>query len=128
MKEGRGYDSSGRKRPARYEPDPFKLEQAIRRAGGTAFAIDWTITTFKRGVTTEALLHPLSSVEIVHMDFMEGFVPRYAYEGFLSKIGKRYACGLCKRTRWKNRELAQKLAPRHLRSVHFGLVDVCDAW
>jgi len=82
MQEGRGYGSSGRKRPARYEPDPFKLEQACRRAGGTDFAIDWTITTFEHGVTTEALLHPLSRTEILQMCFMGGFLPRYAYDAF----------------------------------------------
>jgi len=79
------------------------------------------------GVITEALLRFLDSKEIDEMNFPGGFEPHQAYDGFISKRGDRYECGLCKegkRTRWKNK----KDAPRHLRKFHFGLADVCKIW
>jgi len=82
---------------------------------------------FKYGVTKEALLRNLDRNEIDQMDFPSGFEPRQAYDGFLSMIGDRYECGLCKEgkeTHWKNK----KDAPRHLRKFHFGLADQCRLW
>jgi len=89
--------------------------------------LNWIISTFKYGVTTEALFRVLKRKEINEMNFSGGFEPHQAYDGFISKVGERYECGLCKegnRTRWKNK----KDAPRHLRKFHFGLADVCKDW
>ena len=79
------------------------------------------------GVTTEALFRLLKRKEIESMNFPGGFEPHQAYDRFISKVGERYECGLCKEgneTRWKNK----KDAPRHLRKFHFGLADVCKDW
>ena len=125
--EERSYDRPGKKRASHFQPDPFKLEESCRRAGGSAFAVDWIISTFKYGVTIEALLRVLERKEIDEMNFPGGFEPHQAYDGFISKVGGRYECRLCKegnRTRWKNK----KDAPRHLRKFHFGLADVCKNW
>ena len=89
--------------------------------------MDWIVVVFKYGVTKEALLRPLDSNEVDQMDFPGGFEPHQAYEGFISKIGDRYECGLCKEGKeahWKNK----KDAPRHLRKFHFGLWDPCKTW
>jgi len=125
--EERSYDRPGKKRASHFQPDPIKLEESCRRAGGSAFAVDWIISTFKYGVTTEALLRALGRKEIDEMNFPGGFEPHQAYDGFISKVGACYECSLCKegkRTRWKNK----KDAPRHLRKFHFGLADVCKDW
>jgi len=126
-RERSSYDRPGKRPPAVYEPDPLKLEESCRRAGGSDFAVDWITSTFMHSVTTEALLRVLDRKEIDEMDFTGGFEPHQAYDGFISKVGGRYECGLCmegKRTRWKNK----KDAPRHLRKFHFGLADVCKDW
>ncbi len=123
----RSYDRPGKKPPASFEPDPVKLEESCRLAGGSTFAIDWIISAFKYGVSTEALHRVLERKEINEMEFPGGFEPHRAYEGFISKVDEGYECGLCredKRTWWKNR----KDAPRHLRKFHFGLADVCEVW
>jgi len=76
------------------------------------------------GVTKEALIRALSRKEIDEMSFSGGFEPRQAYEGFISKVGDYYECGLCKdgkKVHWKHK----KDAPRHLRKFHFGLADLC---
>jgi len=125
--EERSYDRPGKKPAARFQPDPLKLEESCGQAGGTAFAVDWIISVFKYGVITEALLRTLERTEIDQMNFPGGFEPHQAYDGFISKVGDRYECGLCregKRTRWKHK----KDAPRHLRKFHFGLADVCKTW
>ena len=125
--EAKSYDRPGRKPAAPFQPDPFILEESCRRAGGSTFAVDWIISTFKHGVATEALYRALERQEIDEMDFPGGFEPHQAYDGFISKVGARYECGLCKegkRTRWKHK----KDAPRHLRKFHFGLADECKAW
>ena len=125
--EERRYDRPGKKPAASFQPDPLKLEASCRRAGGSASAIDRIIPTFKYDVTADALLRVLKRKEIDEMNFLGGFEPHQAYDGFISKVGERYECGLCKegnKTRWKNK----KDAPRHLRKFHFGLADVCNAW
>ena len=125
--EERGYDRPGKKPAAPYQPDPFKLKESCRQAGGSAFAVDRIIPTFEYGVIVEALLRDLKRKEIDEMNFPGGFEPHQAYDGFISKVGERYECGLCKegrKTRWKNK----KDAPRHLRKFHFGLADVCKDW
>jgi len=125
--DDRSYDRPGKKRASHFQPDPFKLQESCRRAGGSTFAVDWIISTFKYGVTIEALLRVLERKEIDEMNFPGGFEPHQAYDGFISKVGRRYECGLCNesnRTRWKNK----KDAPRHLRKFHFGLADVCKDW
>jgi len=125
--EERSYDRPGKKRASHFQPDPLKLQESCRRAGGSAFAVDWIISTFKYGVTTEALLRAFERKEVDEMDFLGGFEPHQAYDGFISKVGGLYECGLCKegkRTQWKNK----KDAPRHLRKFHFGLADVCRNW
>ena len=123
----RSYDRPGKKPAATFQPDPLKLEEYCRQAGGSAYAVDWIIPTFMHGVNKEALLCFLKRKEIDEMDFLGGFEPHQAYDGFISKVGNRYKCGLCKegkRTWWKNK----KDAPRHLRKFHFGLADVCKNW
>ena len=123
----RSYDRPGKKPAAPFRPDPLKLEESCRQAGGSPFAVEWIISTFKYGVTAEALLRVLKRKEIDEMNFPGGFEPHQAYDGFISKVGERYECGLCmegNRTRWKNR----KDAPRHLRKFHFGIADVCNTW
>ena len=127
MPESRSYDRPGKKLAAPFQSDPLKLEEYCRLAGGSASAVDWIIPTFKYGVTAEALLRTLKRKEVNEMNFPGGFEPYQAYDGFISKAGGRYECGLCKegnRTRWKNK----KDAPRHLRKFHFGIADVCNAW
>jgi len=79
------------------------------------------------GVTKEALVRALNRKEIDEMSFSGGFEPRQAYDGFISKVGDYYECGLCKdgkRVHWKHK----KDAPRHLRKFHFGLADLCRSW
>ena len=125
--EERRYDRPGKKPAAPSQPDALTLEEYCRQGGGSAFAVDWVIPTFKYGVTAEALLRVLKRKEIDEMNFPGGFEPHQAYDGFISKAGERYECGLCRegnRTRWKNK----KDAPRHLRKFHFGIADVCNTW
>ena len=125
--EEKSYDRPGKKPAAPFEPDALKLEESCRQDGGSAFAVDWIIPTFKYGVTAEALLRVLKRKEINEVNFPGGFEPHQAYDGFISKAGGRYECGLCKegkKTQWKNK----KDAPRHLRKFHFGIADVCNAW
>jgi len=123
----------GKEPAAEFEPNPVKLHDSCERDGGDPFAVAWTLVVFSRGVTKEALVRTLDRAEIGRMEsasasgFPGGFEPRQAYDGFISKIGDRYECGLCregKRTCWKNK----KDAPRHLRKFHFGLGDLCGSW
>ena len=119
----------GKEPAATFEPNPLKLHESCERNGGNAFAVDWTLVAFNGGVTKEALVRTLDRGEIGRMKvtFPGGFEPRQAYDGFISKLGERYECGLCKegkRASWKNK----KDAPRHLRKFHFGLGDPCAFW
>ena len=118
----------GKEPAAEFEPNPVKLRESCERDGGSAFAVDWTLVVFNQGVTKEALFRTLDRGEIDRMiNFPGGFDPRQAYDGFISKNGNRYECGLCKegkRTCWKNK----KDAPRHLRKFHFGIGDPCGIW
>ena len=118
----------GKEPAAEFEPNPINLRESCKRDGGSAFAVDWTLVVFHHGVTKEALVRTLDRGEIGRMvNFPGGFEPRQAYDGFISKIGDRYECGLCKegkRTCWKNK----KDAPRHLRKFHFGIGDPCGIW
>ena len=123
----RSYNRPGKEPAAKFEPDAVKLQESCERHGGSAVAVDWILVVFKHGVTKEALFIALDRNEIDQMDFRGGFEPRQAYDGFLSKIGNRYECGLCKegkKTTWKHK----KDAPRHLRKFHFGLADPCKLW
>jgi len=123
----RSYNRPGREPAVKFEPDAIKLQASCKRHRGSSFAVDWIVVVFKHGVTKEALLRPLDSNEVDQMDFPGGFEPRWAYDGFIFKIGDRYECGMCKEgkeTHWKNK----KDAPRHLRKFHFGLGDQCRIW
>ena len=123
----RSYNRPGRELAVKFEPDAVKLQESCERHRGSSFAVDWIAVVFKYGVTKEALLRPLDSNEVDQMDFPGGFEPHQAYDGFISKIGDRYECGLCKEGKeahWKNK----KDAPRHLRKFHFGLGDPCKIW
>ena len=127
ISEERSYDRPGKKPAAQFQPDPLKLEESCHRAGGSTFAVNWIMATFKYGVSTQALLRILERKEIDEIDFPGGFELHQAYDGFIAKVGELYECCLCKegnRTRWKNK----KDAPRHLRKFHFGLADECKAW
>ena len=128
LPNGRCYDRPGKKPAADSECDPVKLHDKICRGRGDSnFATDWTLIVFKYGVTIDVLRRVLTPQEITAMNFTGGFEPRQVYDGFITKIGDRYFCGLCKEdkmTHWK----ARKNAPRHLRKFHFGLADVCEIW
>ena len=52
--------------------------------------------------------------------FPSGFEPCRAYDGFISEIGRRYECGLCREGKTTYRK-TKKDAPRHLRQIHFGV-------
>ena len=125
---GRCYDSPGKKPAADFERDPIRLHDKIcRQRGDNNFATDWVLIVFKYGVTIDVLSRVLTSQEITAMNFAGGFKPRQVYDGFITKVGDYYECGLCKedkKTYWK----AKKNAPRHLRKFHFGLADVCEIW
>ena len=124
MTEERSYYRPGKKPAATFERDPLKLEESCRSAGGSVFAVDWIVPTFKYGVTTEALLRDLERQEIDEASFVGGFEPHQAYDRFISKVGGRYECGLRKegkKMHWNNK----KDAPRHLHKFHFGLADAC---
>ena len=128
LPNGRCYDRPGKKPAADPERDPIKLHDNIRRQRGDSnFATDWTLVVFKYGVTIDVLSRVLTSQEITAMNFAGGFEPRQMYDGFITKVGDYYECGLCKedkKTYWK----AKKNAPRHLRKFHFGLADMCEIW
>ena len=124
----RCYDRPGKKPAADPERDPIKLHDKIcRERGGSNFATDWTLTAFMYGVSEDVLRRVLTPQEITAINFAGGFEPQQVYDGFITKIGDWYECGLCKegrKTYWK----AKKNAPRHLRKFHFGLADVCKTW
>ena len=128
LPNGRHYDRPGKKPAADLERDPIKLHDKIcRQCGDSSFATDWTLIVFKHGVTVDVLSRVLTPQEITAMNFAGGFEPRQVYDGFITKVGDYYECGLCKedmKTYWK----AKKNAPRHLRKFHFGLADVCEIW
>src|SRR5258706_8554774 len=99
----------------------------MQQRGPSNFATDLILVAFKYGVTVGVLSRVLTPQEITAMNFAGGFEPRQVYEGFVTKVGDYYECGLCKedkKTFWK----AKKSAPRHLRKFHFGLADVCEIW
>jgi len=125
---GRCYDRPGKKPAADFERDPIRLYDKICRGRGRSnFATDWTLVAFKFGITEGELRRVLTPQEISAIDFTGGFDLQHVYEGFITKVGDYYECGLCKEgkeTYWK----AKKDAPRHLRKFHFGLADVCKAW
>ena len=80
--EEKSYDRPRKKPAAPFEPDPLKLEESCRQDGGSAFAVDWIISTFKYGITSEALLRVLKRKAINEMNFPGGFEPHQAYDGF----------------------------------------------
>ncbi len=125
---GRCYDRPGKKPAADLERDPIKLHNKIcMERGDSNFATDWILIVFEYEVTVDALSRVFTPQEITAMNFAGGFEPRQVYDGFLTKDGDYYECGLCKKdkkTYWK----AKKSAPRHLRKFHFGLADVCEIW
>ena len=92
----RSYNRPGREPAVKFEPDTVKLQESCKRHRGTCFAVDWIAVVFKNGVTKEAPLRPLDSNEVDQMNFPGGFEPHQAYDGFISKIGDRYECELCK--------------------------------
>ncbi len=99
----------------------------MQQRGHSNFATDWILVAFKYGVTVGVLSRVLTPQEITAMNFAGGFEPRQVYDGFITKVGDYFECGLCKedkKTFWK----AKKNAPRHLRKFHFGLADVCEIW
>jgi len=117
----RSYDGPGKKPAALFRPDPLKLEQSCRQAGGDAFAVDWIIPSFMHGVTIEALLRYLESKEIDEM--VLGLTKRMMASSRNLVTATSVGCAEGKQTWWKNKD-----APRHLRKFHFGLADVCKNW
>ena len=79
--EERSYDRPGKKPAAPFQPDCLKLEEFCRQVGGRTFAVDWIVSTFKYGVSKEALRRVLERKEIDEMDFPGGFEPHQAYDG-----------------------------------------------
>jgi len=126
--KSRCYDQPGKKPAADPEPNQVKLHDRVCKARrGSNFATDWVLTAFKYGVSKDALRRFLKPQEIAAMRFTGGFAPRQVYDGFITKVGDWYECGLCKedkKTHWKTK----KDAPRHLCKFHFGLADVCKIW
>jgi hypothetical protein len=125
---GRCYDRPGKKPPADLERDPVKLHDKIcKERGSSNFATNWFLIVFKYGMSKDVLSRILKPEEIAAMDFKGGFEPRQVYDGFITKVGEIYECGLCKedkKTYWK----AKRNTPRHLRKFHFRLADMCDIW
>jgi len=121
------YDQPGKKPAVEYEPEPLKLEALCRLRGGTEFACQWIPIVFKDGVALGALLRCLKLTEIESMNFLGGFEPFLAYDGFLQVAEDGFECCLCtvgKRAWWRNK----KDAVRHFRKFHFGLADLCITW
>src|SRR5258706_14119015 len=87
MPEERSYDRPGRNPAAPFQPDLVKLEESCGRGAGSTFAVDWIRSTFKYGVTTEALYRVLGRKEIDEMVFPGGFEPHQAYDRFISTEG-----------------------------------------
>ena len=97
LPSGRYYDRPGKKPAADLERDPIKLHDKIcRERGDSNFATDWILIVFKYGVTVDILNHVLTPQEVTAMNFAGGFEPRQVYDGFITKVGDYYECGLCK--------------------------------
>jgi hypothetical protein len=128
LPKGRCYDRPGKKPAADLETDPIKLHDKLcQERGGNNYATDWALTVFMYGVDKDVLLRVLTPQEITVMNSTGSFEPRQVYDGFITKVGDHYECGLCKEdkeTYWKSK----KNAPRHLRKFHFGLADMCEVW
>jgi len=126
--KGSVFDRPGKKMAAEYEPDPDALRTRCRQQGGNDFAVTWLSKIFVGVVTVDALLRPLTMLEVDAMRLrLPGFKPAQGYDGFLARINERFECGLCpddRRIHWKNK----KDAVPHLRKFHFGLADRCMNW
>jgi len=126
--EGSVFDRPGKKVAAGYEQDPDELRTRCQQQGGKDFAVAWVSEIFVNGVTVNALLRPLTTLEVGAMSLrLPGFNPAQGYDGFLARINERFECGLCpddRRMHWKNK----KDAVPHLRKFHFGLADRCIDW
>jgi hypothetical protein len=123
------YDRPGRRPAAQYEPDPVKLQASCRLHGGTDFACQWVVKVFKYGVTLDALVRPLTLMEIENTCTLQAASsPLWHMMAFYKRpIVDGFECCLCmvdKRTWWKHK----KDAIRHLRKFHFGLGNRCDTW
>ena len=122
------FDRPGKKAAAEHEPDPEKLRKRCRRPGVEDFAVAWLSEIFVDVVTVDALVRPLTMLEVDVMSLrLPGFKPAKGYDGFLERVNKRFSCGLCPDTEkmhWKNK----KDAVPHLRKFHFGLADRCIDW
>lgn len=126
--EESAFDRPGKKAAAENEPDPGKLQTLCQQRGGKDFAVAWITEIFVDGVTVDALMRPLTMLEVdVMSSRLPGFKPAQGYDGFLEIVNKRFACGLCpdeNRMHWKNK----KDAVPHLRKFHFGLANRCIDW
>ena len=122
------FDRPGKKVAAGYEPDPDELRTRCQQQGGKNVAVAWVSKVFVDGVTVDALLRPLTMLEVGAMSVrLPGFKPAQGYDGFLERVNERFECGLCPdegRMHWKNK----KDAVPHLRKFHFGLADRCIDW
>ena len=118
----------GKNAAAEHEPDPKKLRKRCRQRGGKDFAVTWLSEIFVDGVTVDALLRPLTVLEVDAMTLrLPGFEPTRGYDGFLERRDDRFLCGLCpdeERTRWRSK----RHSVPHLRKFHFGLMDRCIDW
>jgi len=126
--KGSVFDRPGKKVAAGYEPDPDELRTRCQQQGGKDFAVAWVSKIFVGRVTVDALLRPLTMLEVGAMSVrLPGFKPAQGYDGFLESVNERFECGLCpdeERMHWKNK----KDAVPHLRKFHFGLADRCIVW
>jgi hypothetical protein len=69
----------------------------------------------------------LSEEEINAVGHDHGFRLSQVYNGFLEKVGDRFACGLCpeeKRANWQHK----RDAIRHFQKFHFGIGETCGTW
>jgi hypothetical protein len=121
------YDRPGKKPAVTRELSVPRLQELSRQRGGQDFAIAWIAKAFSDEVTAGALTRALLEEEINAVDYDHGFRLSRVYDGFLEKVGDRFACGLCpegKKANWKNK----KDAVRHFKKFHFGIGETCGTW
>jgi hypothetical protein len=121
------YDRPRKKPAVTCELNVARLQELSRQRGGQGYAIAWIPNAFTNGVTAGALIRTLSEEEINAVGHDHGFRLSQVYNGFLEKVGDRFACGLCpeeKRANWQHK----RDAIRHFQKFHFGIGETCGTW
>ena len=123
--------SAARKtRPVSYEGDVVRLQHRCREKGVEESVVTLLGKIFADEVSLEALIRPLTDVEVETKEF--GIETGKIYTAFLkytneASVDPRFICRLChvqSKQTWKH----SKDVLRHLRRDHFGLADVCKQW